>query len=418
MSDTTYYTSKCGLKCIFVSRPGFIGKYAGIGLHFGSAHQRYYKDGEYIESKSGIAHFLEHKAFLMEDGHDALLDFDLLNAEANAYTTHEQTIYYFKTNDRIEEPLRLLIHMFFTKGFTKENIDSEKPIIISEYEEVFDEVDRRIHAEAFNLLYPNDPYSKEILGTKEDILSMSYSDLDLAFQSFYTPKNSILTIVGDIKIEELEALIEEELSHFEFKDVDIKQVPFIESKEPLLPKVIYEDIPYPEVHILGRIKELDYHTPLIPNKMIALFDSLFCVEAAFFKELESQNLLLLDDIECSISSHEYGTYYCLDAYTNDPEKLVSLIIDKLKNLSIQDFNKEISMATIKSYKSDCIRALDSISYIGDETLSLAIEGPGYDEEKRVLLSTTEDDLLAYIPYVKESKLTYLIALPKNVGKSK
>ena len=103
---------------------------------------------------------------------------------------------------------------------------------------------------------------------------------------------------------------------------------------------------------------------------------------------------------------------------DDPEKLVSLIIDKLKNLSIQDFNKEISMATIKSYKSDCIRALDSISYIGDETLSLAIEGPGYDEEKRVLLSTTEDDLLAYIPYVKESKITYLIALPKNVGKSK
>lgn len=416
MSDTTYYKTSCGLRCIFVKRVGFIGKYAGIGVHFGGAHQKYYKDGKLYKSKTGIAHFLEHKAFILPDGHDALCDFDLLNAEANAYTTHEQTIYYFKTNDSIEEPLRLLIKMFFTKGFTKENIDSEKPIIVSEYEEVFDEVDKRIHSEAMNLLYPSDPYSIEILGTKEDILNMEYKDLEEAYTSFYTPNNSILTIVGDIDIEDIENIIENELSKYTFNKSNITPIPFIESKMPLDAKIIYEDVPYPEVHILGRIDELNYHTPLIPNKMIALFDSLFSVEASFFKKIQELNLLILDDIECSFGSHEYGAYFCLDAYTFEPLKLKDLIIDKLKNLSKDDFDSNISMATIKSYKSDCIRALDSISYIGDETLSLAIEGPGYEEEKRALLNTKEEDLLEYIPYIKNSLITYLIVFPKNVKK--
>ena len=245
---------------------------------------------------------------------------------------------------------------------------------------------------------------------------MEYEDLEEAYTSFYTPKNSILTIVGDIDIEEIEKIIENELSKYSYNESNIIPIPFIESNKPLEAKIMYEDVPYPEIHILGRIDELNYHTPLIPNKMIALFDSLFSVEASFFKKLQELNLLILDDIECSFGSHEYGAYYCLDIYTLDPLKLKDLIIEKLKNLSKDDFDKNISMATIKSYKSDCIRALDSISYIGDETLSLAIEGPGYEEEKRVLLNTKEEDLLEYIPYVKNSLITYLIIFPKNVKK--
>lgn len=415
MSDTINFVTKNGLKCIFVKRKGFIGKYAGIGCHYGSSHQKYYKNGELYESKTGIAHFLEHKAFMV-DNHDALYDFENLNADANAYTTHEQTVYYFTTNDEIFAPLRLLIHMYFTKGYTKENIETEKPIILSELEEAFDDVDKRIHDKCMKLLYPKDSYSIEILGEKEDIKNMSYQDLDIAFDSFYTPKNSILTIVGDLDIDKLKEVIEDEMSKITYSINDIKPIPFIESKESNSPITIYEDIPYPELHIMGRMEDLNYYTPLIPNKMISLLDCIFSVEAPFYKELQEKNLLILDDIEYSIGSHEFGSYFIIDIYTSDPETLKDLILNKLNNLSVEDFNKDISMATIKSYKSDCIRALDSISYIGDETLALAIEGPGYEEEKRVLLSTKEEDIKAFIPYIKNSNKTYLIALPKNVKK--
>jgi hypothetical protein len=165
---------------------------------------------------------------------------------------------------------------------------------------------------------------------------------------------------------------------------------------------------------MGRIDNLNYSMPIIPNKMIALLDSIFSVEAPFYKMLQKKNLLLLDDIEYSISSFEYGTYFIIDIYTNNPITLKDLILDKLKNLSIKDYDSDISGRTIKSYKSDFIRALDSISFVGDETLSLALEGTGYECEKDALLNTKDRDIIDFIPYIKNSLMTYLIALPKNV----
>jgi predicted Zn-dependent peptidase len=417
MNDREYFTLKNGLKCIFVKRSGFQVKYAGIGVHYGSSHKKYYRNGKFYESKSGIAHFLEHKAFII-DGHDALIDFDSMNAEANAYTSLEQTIYYFQTNDDLIPPLRLLLKMFFHKGFTKENIESEKPIILSELEEANDQVDKRIHEECLKLLYPNDPYSIEILGTKEDIENTTLLDLENAFYDFYTPKNSILTIVGDIDIEEVKRAILDEMKDITIHENNIERIPFVESISPLKPKTIYEDIPYPELHIMGRIDSLNYSMPILPNKMIALLDSIFSVEAPFYKLLKEKNYLILDDIEYSISSHEYGTYFLFDIYTNNPIELKDLITGKLKNLSIKDYDSDISNRTIKSYKSDFIRALDSISFVGDDTLSLALEGMDYEIEEDALLNTKDSDICELIPYIKNSLMTYLIALPKNVKNKK
>ena len=247
---------------------------------------------------------------------------------------------------------------------------------------------------------------------------MELKDLEIAFEDFYTPKNSILTIVGDIDIEEVKVAIDSVMENIHIKENDIKRIPFIESKAPLSPITIYEDIPYPELHIMGRIDNLNYSMPIIPNKMIALLDSIFSVEAPFYKMLQKKNLLLLDDIEYSISSFEYGTYFIIDIYTNNPITLKDLILDKLKNLSIKDYDSDISGRTIKSYKSDFIRALDSISFVGDETLSLALEGTGYECEKDALLNTKDSDICELIPYIKNSLMTYLIALPKNVKNKK
>ena len=94
--------------------------------------------------------------------------------------------------------------------------------------------------------------------------------------------------------------------------------------------------------------------------------------------------------------------------------------DHLSSLydNIKDYDSDISGRTIKSYKSDFIRALDSISFVGDETLSLALEGTGYECEKDALLNTKDRDIIDFIPYIKNSLMTYLIALPNNVKNKK
>lgn len=416
MSDTTYYTSKCGLKCVFIRREGFVSKYAGIGTSFGGAYQKFYKDGVYYELKTGVAHFLEHKNFTMPDGKDCLELFSLMNTESNAYTSSEQTMYYCQTNDDLEESLRLLLKMYFTKGFTKENIESEKSIILSELESIYDEVDSRIEDICLKTLYPNDSISLEILGTKEDILSMNYEDLDLAYSSFYTPKNSLLVLVADMEPNQIIPILEDELAKFSFKEQEIIFLPTVESKKPEKAKVIYEDIPYPEVHILGRMDSLNYKTPILTNILLSIFDTLFSVEAPFYKELMEKNLLLSDDIETIVSTHQFGSYFHLYTYTNSPEELRDLILNKIKSLKEEEFLYPIAKSSIKCYICDHIRALDSIWYVGEDTLSLGLEGNSYEEETELFMNLKEEDFKKYIPYIRDAMLTDIIVFPKNVKK--
>lgn len=414
MSDTINYITKSGLPCVFIKRKGFQNKFVGIGTRFGGAYQKVYKNQKEYKLKSGLAHFLEHKTFTMSDGSDCLELFLDMNAESNASTSQEQTCYYFTTYDSIEDPLRLLIDMFFTKGYKKSDVETEKNIILQELESTFDEVDFRIEDICIKTLYPNDSYSIDALGTKEDILSITKEDLDFAHDLFYTPKNSFLVVVGDIDENHIIKILEDSLSKYKFNDFDLKIEKTYSSKEPLKPRIIYEDIPYPELHVLGRIDSLNNKSPILTNILIALFDNLFSVEAKFFKKLQKEDLLLSDDIENLVSTHEFGSYFHLCAFTNNPNYLVKLVIDKIKNFSLNDFNSKISLATIKCYICDHIRAKDSIFFIGDDTLNLGLEGNSYQKEEELLLNLKEEDLIKYIDYIKNALLTYVIVFPKNV----
>ena len=416
MSDVKYIKTPSGLPLIFVKREGFQQKYVGIGTTFGGSNLEFNFNGKYYKTKTGLAHFFEHKAFIMPTGKDCLELFENLNAESNASTSAEQTVYYFTTNDDIEKPLRLLIDMYFTKGYTKENIESEKDIILAEYDDAFDIPEIRIENKCNSLLYPNDAYSIDALGFKEDILATTIEDLDLIFESFYHPTNSLLVVVGDIEEKYLYDIVTSELNKFSFKDIKIERLKTYNSLMPSNPETIYEDIPYPELHVLGRIDSLDNKTSILTSILIVLFNNLFSVEAPFYKKVVDMGLLLTEDIQNIVITHEFGTMFHLNAVSLNPGLLAELMVEAIKNFSIDDVNLELTFSSIKCHICDHIRAKDSISFIGEETLSVGLEGDSYDGEVELLKNLTKEDLIKYVPYIKESLLTYLIVLPKNVEK--
>ncbi|UKI49455.1 MAG: insulinase family protein [Clostridium sp.] len=110
----------------YIKRTGFKSSFAMFSVKYGSSDFNFSLDGKVFNTKPGIAHFIEHKCFAMPDGSDAFYKFSSLGASANAYTTYDRTIYYFKTVSDLYEPLGLLIDMMLSKGFTKENIEREK----------------------------------------------------------------------------------------------------------------------------------------------------------------------------------------------------------------------------------------------------------------------------------------------------
>ena len=68
-------------------------------------------------------------------------------------------------------------------------------------------------------------------------------------------------------------------------------------------------------------------------------------------------------------------------------------------------------STGKKYNAENITAEDTIDLMG---AILALEGTDYEREEDALLNTKDSDICELIPYIKNSLITYLIALPKNV----
>ena len=55
----------------------------------------------------GIAHFLEHKLFEKE-GANALDLFSKMGVSSNAYTSFDQTVYFFETSEKLMSQLKCL----------------------------------------------------------------------------------------------------------------------------------------------------------------------------------------------------------------------------------------------------------------------------------------------------------------------
>lgn len=393
-----------GLPVCFIKKTGFETKYAAIGTRYGSSITEYKELGKIHKLKTGLAHFLEHKLFRMEDGSDALEEFSNLNAFANAFTQAEKTTYFFNTTDEFYNPLKLLIKMYFTPVFEKEDIEAEKNIILTEYFESLDDINTKEYYEELNLLYPNDSFSSYVIGTEEDIKNTNSFDLYDAYTAFYTPKNSRLVIVGDLELDKLKEEIENDLDGLDFSLREVEPIKNIKSFNVSNPINYFS---YPNaVHILGRIDELDYSYSDSVDSIISIFDSIFSSKSTFYKELINDNLLLNDNIDYSVSSDRFTLWYSIDLYTKYPKEVIDLIINKLKNLDFDDLNEEIINKKIKYIKAKNLYLMDSVNKIGAKVMELMLEDKGYDD----LFPKIDIDILKkYLKYIKNSKITYIIS---------
>ena len=230
MNNYFKHTSINGMEIILIKKEGYVKSYAGIGTKFGASNLTYEENGKIFKLKPGIAHFLEHKLFAQKEGFDAFSKFTKMNASSNAYTTNDKTVYYFQTNDDLKNPLSLLLNMYYNPYFTDSNVESEKDIINSELKMNMDDVGYLYSNKILEEVYPDDDYSKLILGTEEDIKSITKEDLYQAYNAFYTPKNTVLCVVSDIEPNELFRFVDNELKKYQYSDSNAIKLSSIEQR--------------------------------------------------------------------------------------------------------------------------------------------------------------------------------------------
>ena len=191
-----------GLPVYIVPKKGFLRKYALFATRYGGMDMRFEKDGQWLDTPAGIAHYLEHKMFDTEDG-NALQELAKNGAEPNAFTSNAITCYYFDATDKFYESLEILLSFVSIPYFTDESVQKEQGIIGQEIGMIEDNPEWQVYKQLMQALYHTSPARAPVAGSVESISHITAQTLYDCHKAFYTPANMCLVVVGDVKPERI-----------------------------------------------------------------------------------------------------------------------------------------------------------------------------------------------------------------------
>lgn len=163
-------------------------------------------------NKTGLAHLFEH---LMFSGSAHIPRFDTqvqrAGGENNAFTNSDFTNYYIALpKENIETAFWLESDRMLSLSITEKTLDVQRQVVAEEFRQNYL---NRPYGDAWLLLkplcYKVHPYQWNTIGKDiEQIENTNLNDVKQFYKQFYTPNNAIVSIVGDVNIENIKALAE------------------------------------------------------------------------------------------------------------------------------------------------------------------------------------------------------------------
>lgn len=184
-----------GLKVVVWQKQDYAKSFFMMATPLGGFDVKQVSESKQYPYPAGVAHFLEHKMFEDENGEDITNVFSSLGADVNAYTSYEETTYFFSTTQDIYKPLEVLLDFVQSLHLSKESVEKEKEIIVQELNQYLKMSDAVLIYETLKALYKNHPLKNEILGDEESIRSITLEDLQQAYQNNYHPSKMILIAI-------------------------------------------------------------------------------------------------------------------------------------------------------------------------------------------------------------------------------
>lgn len=297
-------------------------------------------EDEFTKVPAGVAHFLEHKLFEKKD-YDPTLIYDKNGAMCNAFTNPFITSYYFNGAGKFYENLNNLLRCVHEPYFTDENVLKEKGIISQEKKADLDNSYSIVHDRSLLNTFKNLDYRNTVLGSLDDINSITKEDLYSCYNTFYHPSNMILTICGEIDIDETISFIKKYYDEHDFGHQ--KKIIIKEKNEPTKvvkkEEIIYKDIQNKEVQVNYKVK--------VPHRFKNEY-----LEKLYFSLMLDMNFGGLSDISdianrdknflSGIASRivEVDDFYVISfnvIVKDDTDKAITLIDETLKDF---DYNEE------------------------------------------------------------------------------
>jgi len=297
--------------------------------------------------KTGFAHLFEH---LMFEGSVHIPSYDkplqIAGGENNAFTTNDITNYYINLpKENIESAFWLESDRMIGLDFSQEKLEIQKNVVIEEFNQRYL---NQPYGDSQLLLrplaYKVHPYQWATIGKNiEHIQNATLNDVKDFFYHHYAPNNAIISISGNVDIDEIKLLSEKWFGPIEKKEIAMKNI----SKEPeqktARTQTVNRDVPFDAIykafHMSSKMDKEFYTSDLISD-LLANGKS-----ARLYQNLVKDKKLFSDINAYITGDIDAGLFIITGRLMNsvkieDAEKAINSEIDKIIEGKIEDYELE------------------------------------------------------------------------------
>ncbi|MEM9882588.1 MAG: pitrilysin family protein [Planctomycetota bacterium] len=159
----------------------------------------------------GVSHFLEHMMFkgtARRTAEDVNREFDELGANYNAFTSHEQTVYYAHVLPEFLPRAVDLLGDMLRPALRGEDFDMEKNVILEEIGMYDDRPEWRLQDRLLEEYFGGHGLGYRVLGTTDTIRELSAEQMRGYFAQRYRPDNTVVAAAGRLDFDALVADVE------------------------------------------------------------------------------------------------------------------------------------------------------------------------------------------------------------------
>ena len=398
VGETLYLdTLPNGLKLSVLTKPGYTRCFAMFATDYGGADRRFRVNGEFIDTPSGVAHFLEHKMFDMPDGEDALSLLAANGAQPNAYTSSGITAYHFESTAHFYENLRTLLRFVSTPWFTEASVAKEQGIIAQEIRMCEDSPDHVVYNELINCLYDHHPVRDNVVGTVESIAQITPETLYHCHGIFYQPGNMALAVVGDVDPEAVRAaaleLLPADGGEPPVRDYGAPETPF-----PAKPRFLRAmEVSAPQFMLGAKVpvpaSGAELQRALIVCTIALRY--LYGQSSPFYSRLYADGLLNTDFF--TELDHAAGTLTVVaGGESRDPEAVFAQFVAEAEKAARNGLDPAYFRRVCRARYGTRVRALSSFAGMSAALVDSAFRGYNCLDDFAVSASVTEAEVLGFI----------------------
>ena len=191
-----------GVRVIAEYIPHFPSVSVGLWIGAGSMYE--------TAEENGLSHFVEHMLFKSTQRRttrEIAVEMDAIGGQVNAFTAKECTCYYAKViAEHLNRAMDLLTDLLLGAKLEEEEFEKERGVILEEIAMCEDTPEDLVYDLLAKAYFGDHSLSRPILGTHDQIASVTREALVAFRRKHYRPDNTVLAVAGQYDLDKLKEM--------------------------------------------------------------------------------------------------------------------------------------------------------------------------------------------------------------------